>query len=368
MYTFLVELRNPLGATVEPSLEVTTLDITLKEGAAGVLVLELPNIYPEDYFIRDSQIRVYWTIFGRPPTLLEGAVWFVRKRVVSLNTTGVDSIYVEAYHANVLLERRYLIAAEGTAGANKTGTFDNIMKALVRENFVSAADTARNWGASLFAVASDLSLAPSTRRQFDSRTIYELLANLRDECLDAGTYIGFEVRDIAGTLTFLTYIQQRGADRRASTPARLIFGRKYQNVSSVVVTDDWVEESSFVYAFGPGEYTYRPSSTTSNASGIAASQYGRIELAVVEQNDSFSVDGSTLSALAAATLSQATAKQRAEAAVIQTLGARFGIDYSWGDLVTLDTGNRTIDCRVDPVQISLRFGETAISVQLTGEA
>ena len=72
---------------------------------------------------------------------------------------------LSARGAASLLERRIVKYTAGSAEASKTANADNMMRAIVRENFGSGAGSGRDWS-SYLTVEADTSLAPSVSKSF----------------------------------------------------------------------------------------------------------------------------------------------------------------------------------------------------------
>lgn len=343
-----IKLFSPMGTFLTELNAFESFDCALVENDIGRLVLTLPVSYNPELFLKDSRIAVYRGASGRAPTLLGNALWFVRRRRRVLNDKR-RSLAIHAVHANDLLRRRIVAYDAGTPETSKTDQADDMAKAIVRENFVSATDTARNLSSALFSVAPDVSAAPSLSKAFTRRRVLAVLQELAQAAAQAGTYMGFEVwAPTESSLEFRTYTKQRGADRRVSTSNALILSAETGTLGEIELDEDWADEATYVYAGGQGEGADRAIGTASNTTAIGESPFGRIEDFYQDNQTS---DQTQLDDDADNALYAQRGRRIFSASVSDTSGAALGVHYDWGDLVTAADGAVQIDCRVDPVHI-----------------
>jgi hypothetical protein len=88
------------------------LDVTFNGSPGGVGVLEttLPLSFNPTFLMEDGRIGVWRSINGRSPYLDNGAIFLIR-----YIDYGPHGIFVRAYHATTLLERRIIAYAAGSA-------------------------------------------------------------------------------------------------------------------------------------------------------------------------------------------------------------------------------------------------------------
>lgn len=346
--TYQFSLATPFGVTLVPALIYERAEYVLSEMQVGALTMRIPSrLYPLDYFARDYRLTIGRGVAGRQPALEGDATWLIRRRRYLRD----QRIYeVTALHANHLLARRIVAYAAGSSQATKTGTADNLMKAVVRENLTAATDAARNLSSSLFAVQADTSAAASVSMSFSRDNVLATLQQLAQASATAGTYCGFEVRTVAGVLTFVTYTGQRGVDRRAGSSSALIIGPDYRNLAETVIDEDWSAESTYIYAAGQGQGSARLEAMASSSAVIARSPFGRIEALKDGRN---TADSTQLQDDADAALYAARARASLEGAILDAPQSTYGIHYGWGDRVTAQVDSYQVDALIDPVHITV---------------
>jgi hypothetical protein len=333
------------------------LELTLPHGAVD------PNVLRRDYII--SVLR---SLDGGQPTLLHDQNYLIRR--VQFSSTGRERlVQITAVDWNDLLRRRIIAYYAGSAQTTKTAAADNMMKALVREALGAGAsdyagNTARALLASRFTVAPDLSLAPSLAKGMAWREpLLDVLRDIADASATAGTWLGFDVVGGVGTPPqFRTYIGQRGVDRRDQMPA---LSEETGTLTNPVLTYDWMDEKTAVYAGGRGEQEDRIIQTAIDATRIGQSYWGRDEAFVYASSGE--TDAAVLSE-ARAKLSAAAPRLRFEADFTDSQGVQYGRDVGFGDQVYASAFGRTFSCRINTVDLQVSAtGEEHVGIGLRSE-
>lgn len=357
-----VQLYGPFGQFMG-ELAFARLSYMLAERQAGPLELTLPSDQrlPLSLFAKDSVLLITRDV-GAGPALV--APWLVRRRRLARDSSGQLRLTIAARHINDLLARRIVVAAAGSAAADKTAFADDLIKAVVREQLVAPTDAARAMAA--LSVQADLGAAPSVSKAFAYQNVLSVLQNVCQMSAEAGTYLGFEVQSVAfGSYQLVTYVGQRGVDRRITSGRYLPIGPD-AGIGAYAVEDDWTAEATAIYAGGQGQAELRDLASAANATASAASPVGRAERFRQATMVAF---GNTagLTDEAEAALYADQARVRFDGLAQDAPGAIYGRDYGWGDLLTVTAEGRTFDCRVDPVRvIEDDQGETR-DIRLTSE-
>lgn len=374
-----LDIYSPDGRYLDSLNDWVRIECTLAEMQVGTLVIELPPVHDAAIYQRDGRIayRRLPAINNMSviPRLVGNTTWLIARRQLMVDRDYNQRVRITCVHPNALLARRVVAYDEASAEAKKTALADNLIKAVVRENFVSATDTARNWGSSFFSVEADTSAAPSIDKEMSYHTVLQVCQEAASAGTAAGTYTGFEVYSPveAGAYTLRTYTSQRGTDRSSSSGQAVTLGVAYGSLDDTELDENWLEMVSFVYAGGSGKKNRRVVQTAEDTTLTAASPYGRIEWF---QNVSQTVDTAVLTSEAARALRERRPRLLFTGAVRDTAYATFGEEYDWGDrvvgeftaplvLLGYSTGRpgQQFDCRVDPVKITVERGE----IQETGE-
>ena len=383
-------LYSPEGVYIEPINDFIYLDCTLTEMQIGALVLVVPGSTGRDatQIPRGSRIAYYRasdaSLGQGRYRLVGGTTWLVARRQRLVSKTYEQLIRITALHPNSLLAARVVAYDEESAEADKTGAADDIIKAYVRENFLTATDTARNLPAARFAVEANAGAAPSVKKAASYRTVLTTCQEIAAAAAAAGTYTGFEVFSPTetGAYTLRTYTGQRGENRSSTSTKPLVLTLTRGSLNSVELDEDWTEMVSAVYAGGSGKKSERlVSSPALDQALIDQTPYGRIEWF---QSVSAVDDSTILDDEAARVLREKRPRTIFTGDVKDTEYATFGEEYDWGDRVIGEYTDLRVaavsqyDCRVDPVRITVTreqnqetgmFDEVeSLDIRLRGEA
>lgn len=327
-------------------------EYTLAERSVTMLSLTLPPTVPINFLQKDGRIQVRRAVDGAPPQVDGNATWLIRRRQQVLQ--GRERlIKVWAVHANDLLRRRIVAYAAGSSQAAKAGAADDVIKAIVRENFITPTDAARAWSG--LTVQADASAGPSIDKAFSRQNVLKVLQAICDTSSALGTYLGFEVRTFGASLVLLTYVGQRGTDRRIGTSNYIRVSPASGAISESSLDEDWTDEITYMYSLGQGLEADRQIGTAQNADAESLSPFGRIE-------GGYQANQATTQAQlddeAASALYDQRARVNYEARAQEAPGFRYGLNYSWGDLLTVTDFGANFAVRVNPVRVRFdRSGE-----------
>lgn len=328
-----------------------SLDMALPANDVGALTLSLPVLYPLAYFQKDGRIIVDRRVAG----ITTSSTWLIRRVQQTLATNGEERIGVTAMDPRHILRRRIVPLA---GQATKTGPADDLMKAVVREQFTTATDMDRNLTSDLFSVAADVSLAPSITIEFANRMVLDVLRDIAAAAAQAGTYLAFDVVPDGDGFQFQTFTTAWGDDKRGA----VLLSAEMGTLAGVAVVQDWTDEATAVYAAGRGEGNAAITAVATDAARIALSPYGRIERYASASN------AATLAAVtgaANAELQAARPREQFSAVLVEQPGMRYGVDVNRGDLVRAEHAGTRYDCRVEPVHLTVdEGGREGVDVQL----
>lgn len=365
----------PAASTTPVQLtDVIRVDCVLAEMQVGAIEVTLPMQYDDALFAIDSRIALY----RRPISVLGssrlfGNTIFLLRRRRKVATTNEDgsitwNLVITGVHPNHLLGRRLVAYNEGTAESTKSGTADDVMKAIVRENFTAATDATRNWDSSIFTVEADTGAwtAGAVQTECSYKNVLSVLQDLSAQASNNfyALYAGFEVATLTenGALVFRAYVDQRGVDRSSASGQPLILSMQTGNLLGAEQDEDWTSTPSVVYAGGAGVNTERVVQSETDSARLAASPFGRYELFA---NQSQTESNTTLTGVARHRLYQLRPRQIITGQVQDTQNIAFGFHYDWGDRVvgefTIPYAFGTahgwsavqVNCRVDPVRLTI---------------
>lgn len=367
-----VQLYSPDGATFLADLSgFMRLEYVRTVNQVGALTLTIDSRYLPINLLdnrgmvrRDLRIIVFRQPAGAAMEMDADAIWFVRN--IRRTRSRISDVYtIEAVCQNHLLKRRIVAYDAAKAETEKTAPIDNIMKAVVRENFTAATDTTRN--ISDIQVDADTSEAPSVTKVLARREVLSLLQELAEEAAAQiaalNQYLSFDLVPLGvnNGFMFRTFINQRGVDRRLTFK----LGEQYKNIGDMSIEYRTIDEKTRIYAGGEGQKDDRFIVQADNMQSIGASPYNVIE---------YFNDGSNGETVAAVTTEayQDLWKQRAltilDAAIIESPSARYGVDYGFGDRVMPEMFGLSFDSRVASVRVAVDNAGETIDARLHSEA
>lgn len=349
MASYALRLLDPNGGYVTTLDLFAALDCAQPANAVGALTLTLPPSLPFALLQRDSRILLDRTVSG----LTRSSTWLLRRAENTMSDQGARQRRVMAVDPRDLLRRRVVpVLSQGT----KTGAADDLMKQVVRDNFVTASNPDRIL--SQLTVAADTSSGPTITLDFLNRTVLHVLQDLAAASLQAGTYLAFDVVPVGAGFEFRTYPDVWGTDLRAD----LLLSAERGTLAAVSTVTDWTNEYTVVYAQGRGEGDAALTTTAIDAARVALSPFGRIETYL---NASSATTSDALQSAADAKLQEGRAREQFTARLVEEPGMRYGLDLYLGDLVRAEYDGTLYDCRVEPVHLTLDgSGTETIDVQL----
>lgn len=349
MAEYALRLLDPTGGYVATLDVFASLDCAQGANAVGALTLTLPPSLPFALLRRDSRLLLDRTVAG----LMRTTTWLLRRAEQSLSEGGARAQRITFVDPRDLLRRRIVpVASQGV----KTGPADDLMKQVVRDNFVTASDPDRIL--SQLTVAADTSSGPTITLEFANRTVLQVLQDLAAASMAAGTYLAFDVIAVDAGFEFRTYPDVWGSDRRAD----VLLSAERGTLAAVSTVTDWTDEYTAVYAQGRGEGGAALTTTAIDAVRVALSPFGRIETYLNASN------ATTLAAVQSAAetkLQFGRPREQFTARLVEEPGMRYGLDVYLGDLVQAEHDGTLYDCRVEPVRLTLdEAGNETVSVQL----
>ena len=233
-----------------------------------------------------------------------------------------------------------------------------MIKSVAAQNIGgSATDAARN--VAQFVVAGNNAAAGSINKSFAWRnSILTVCQEIAADSANAGTYVAFDVTmPTIGTWLLQTFTGQRAIDRRVpGGKFPLMVGPEFGNVAEVEIAYDYSDTSTFAYALGQDVGTRRGLGTAATI-GTSYSIYGRREVLVDAR---YTQTQAQLNSEARAALWERRPKQIMRARILDTPTCRYGIEWSWGDYVTVQAFGQSIDARIDAVSIRVENGIESI--------
>lgn len=345
------------------------LDVVMNcaPGAIGVLEATLPLSFNPSFLLEDGRIGVWRAINGRPPYLDNGAIYQIRYL-----DFGPSSIFVRAFHATNLLDRRIIAYSAGSTYTTKAAApADDQIKAFVDQNLLAGIVGADRDGVETYADVSayltrqaNLGQGASIAKSGARRRLLDVCTDLAQASATAGVYVTFEVFALTeSTLELRTYATQRGVDRRYGTANEVILSQQRGNLTNAHLVVDYTESASFIVAGGQGEEDARLIGTAFDSVRASQSPFGRIERFR---------DASNVSSQAAID-DEADSQLRASRPLIlftgelvETPSLTRGIDVDLGDMVTAEhpQSNQQFDVRLDVMRETITENGRRLAIGL----
>jgi hypothetical protein len=300
-------------------------------------------------------------------------VWLIARVSQQVQNDGERVIEVKAVPALALLERRIVAYATGTPQAQKSGPADDLMRAIVRENFGSDAAAGRNVSAWLRvpSLADDTGAGAEVSKSFARRAVLDVLQELAEASAERGVALFFDVvcrHDGAlPLLRFETYAQVRGADLARGNERGLppvVLSLETGSLVGVRRTQDWSETITTVYVAGQGAKDARQ--VVEVADGARAEQvpFGRYERLVDARHTSVADD---LAHEGYAALRAGVARDEVRGRIVsREPGFVYGRDWRFGDRVSVEFDGETLDCRVDAVDVVITPERETVFAEVRG--
>lgn len=335
------------------------LHYILSCGLVGALTVTLPPDF-NALLPKDGRIHVMRSVNGGPAQREGESCFLIRKWVYGDNYTTITAL-----HANHIMWRRcdlYTYAGY----VRSTQPADDFIKEVWAQNFGSgyaglrcqntggvAQETQVDLAAYVSAEANETD-APSASMMFNWLNTGEIIRNLCDASTLNGTYLTAEiVAPSESTLELRTYTGQRGTDRTFASGSGLLFTEARGNLANALLTVDATEEITLTYAGGADRDYGRSNEWAVDLTRIAESPFGRIEGFVDSGN--VTTDGD-VQADADAAVRAGRPVITTSAELQETDQCIRGIDFDYGDLVTVEVQGIQYDMRLDVIEVKWSGG------------
>lgn len=314
----------------------------------GAFVIDLADERDALLMTVDSRIS-----FWRKPeggTMRREFYGLIRRFDEANDAQGVANDSVGGPDFNYLLKRRIVAYNASSSQASKTDQADDMIKAIARENLGASAAAARQIASTYFSVAPDAGLGASITKAFAWDNLLEAMSDIANASRQAGTEVFFDVVPLDETqLQLQTFTGQRGRDLRG----KMIFSLERGNLSEPHYYEDWHEEYNAVYAGGLGQEDLREIISATDSTRLSRSIFSRGEKFVDARTDGLT---GGVTAKANAALVDGRPVKRFAAKLRNTPGARYAVDWDFGDYVSAVHRGRTFDAMVRAVKVAVGGG------------
>jgi hypothetical protein len=360
MIQFQVYVTSMDGSQVAFIRDYIRLEYVLRgDSTAGAFVMEVDQSSYISLFSPnnvDYRVQIYRKV-NDLPFLLEGRTEFLINRWDITDTT----IIVTGEDLQSILGRRVNAYPVGNSAATFTNIFaGNIMKALVRNNFITPL-AGRDVGSMGLNISSYLSVDADTSDGLQmsiscSRdNIYDVIQKIASASQDYGSWICGRIISDGYKWQFFTFPNQFGNNN-----SNIVFSRQSKNIENIRLEYDRTEEYTAIYTGGQGTDIERiiGSATSSN-----------IDLSPIYRREYFysnpqiaSQDEADYYASALTRLYRGQLRFRAE--LINSQFFVRGVDYNLGDIITVSFLDLLYTCRIDIISVKINNSQVSEVVEL----
>lgn len=354
--------------------EIGACYIRLSGGSNSAAVLTFMSRYG---MLRKDTILVIYRTVGNQRTLLLDTVWFVRSIEQFRESTGSFVIKMTAYDTNFLLSSRL---TSGQFGNNpqlsyKDVTISQIMYDIVKSNIGSSASERRmpsfnegreisNYGYKINHYSENGLALPFLNLMTALQELSQM-TQVPTEVNETLLPVYFDTIAVdTNQYVFSQFANQRGVDRRffKSNDKSILLSDTAGQLQDIRLIVDWQEEKTAVtstYQSRSGTATTIFTETILDKTRIANSPFSYREVLLQSPT-------SNVGAEAEKFLKEPV--NYPIYAVYATLqdapGFLFGVDWGYGDFVTINAFGSIVDARINAISINISNKAEQISVQM----
>ena len=298
----------------------------------------------------------------------------VRKTTVKTTMNGHSQRNIYGHDFNELLARRITAYYASEAETDMTDYADDMMKAVVTDNFIDNADysgtpsPARDIDSLGLSVQGDLSDGPSISKSFAWRNILNVLQDIQATSKAAGTETFFGVVPLTeSTMQFRTWTTRQ--DRTAASNTPIVFSLGWGNLTNPSLTHDYTEDENYIYAGGQGEDSGRNIQTASDATRYNISRFGRREAFANAGHVTFTDDDGVTS-VARDRLTKNRNRTTFTGTIYATKQTPYGGLHGWnlGDKVTVNYSGIQFDVLIRAVRVRVdEYGEETVMARVESD-
>jgi hypothetical protein len=320
-----VWLTRPDGRRIGQLPTIERLEYTKTLNDPGSFTIVLPGSFRDDFLQEGYRVEIWYTPEGGAPFL--DFFGLIHKPTYATNEQGLQTITITGQRMLGILGRRIVVYDSGTSQANKTDYADDMIKAIVRENFGASAG-ARAINSAYFSVAGDTSQGVSVSKKFSRRNVLEVCQEIAAASFENGTPVYFDFTRINDQkIQLQTFINFQGTDQRAN----LIFSLDRANLKIPVYELDYSAERNVAYVGGQGQGEDRNVIIRTDATRAERNIWSRKEAFADQRNTNLAA---SLNSEGDAVLREGKPRKRFSAELVSTGQTIYGKDWRFGDRVT----------------------------------
>jgi len=347
-------------------VDFNSLEYAWSENSIGILKISLPaDEYPSLWVKRDSFFALY-----RNGILEMECIWFLR-RIEFDDTNNILTLL--AYSPNYLLgdpdnrAGRIVIYESGSVVYTELQDYaDDMLKTLVLQNMgLGALDAVRDLS-NYLSISKNTSSGPIISKSCAKALLLPLFQEICESARQEGTPVYFDIVCTSVPyamytlqLEFRTYTSQRGRDLRNYT-----ISKDMGNISNSYLIIDYGPEITVCYAAGAGEGSLQPQESYTAPRRSVASAFNRRESFIsISSTD----DTAVLISAAKQYVSNGKPKVKFTGSIVDTENFRYGVEWGFGDRVSVYTHGFTFDARISAISVKVSQGAESVEANISGE-
>ncbi len=320
-----------IGNRIASIATVEKFEYVKVAGDVGVMTMSLPVTGAVWEQVKpDHRIHIYRQPVNGSMALefvafLQGFNWTTDKN-------GLSNFPMAGECPNTLLTRR--ISAYNSEAAQATldkSTASQALIAAVSRNLIAATDTARRVDDHLGYTDSSLAIGGAIKKPVAWDKLLEAMQDIQASTKTQGTEIFYGIIPTSDTaLSFTTWQDQPGQDRTST-----VFSLERGNLVNPSLSYDYSKIKTYIYVGGKGEGASRNIEEVQDTTREGLSYWARRESF---RNATYvTIDDTTaLNDVGQDELAKFRPKIKLTCTLIDAASTRYGLDWNWGDKVTID--------------------------------
>jgi len=342
-----VWITSDVGKRLAVITRFVQTEVVLNTESFGAFSIVIPNIDYKEFILPDNRFEFYRKPVDGISNLI--ASGFIRDYVLS-KTNQVELLKVSGLLDNSLAMRRIAPYYSGSPEVKKSGPADDVIRQIVRENFISPTDTNRIQPD--LVVLPDNSRAPIINISFAYKPVSTVISNIRKKMLLDGWRLDPIFRPIIhndGTLGFEFDVITREVEQES--PRKILISDQIGNFEDPIVRILTSHEVTSVYSGGQGQEDDRIVINVKDESRINRSHWNLIEVFDDSRNQGVDVDSVTDSA--EQRLQEGEPYINIEGKILDFPGTRFGVDYWIGSSIVVEAYNYVVDAYINGAKFEI---------------
>lgn len=357
---YFIKVKTPYNVPVLNINEFYKLELFRSEFGIGSLYIDLPM---KEHLVHnistDWRLEVYRRTAGSELVRVGDTQWIVKLVRYKTDEQNESQLHILAYDPMYVIDNRIVAYPEGTPYASKIDMpADDMLKAIVRENFGSLATDYHRDLSEWLVVEEDISAAPPvSKSEFSFQKVMPVLNDICQLSESAGTYLSYDVvyDENSGKLVFKTFTHQRGANRGSSSTAPIYLAHHTDpvnvmgsgiNYASVEI--DATDEKSYIYSGRQSKEVNAILGEIDNRLAIETGPFARTEDFITTGE---SVEYNDIMTEAHAWLQHKYRNLILNVHIQETNSLQFGVDYGFGDILAFRYLGTTIDIHLDEFKV-----------------